>query len=283
MQLPMLHAPFFIFILKDGLIMALIHELLAVEQTVKNEYSAIMAETGNTFVKKEHLFQTHLKTYEPLRDGDTERPADDENPQPITTVQDKLDYFHKYLIKVADVIIQKETANAQAIEDIVVQDDNGESVILANDVPVSVLVQLQNILEKTFTEVYDAIPTLDPAKHWALNASKGDGSYTSESSARMSTKKVPKVITLAPATDKHPEQTHLVMEDVTVGKWIMTHYSGRITPAEKSALLERVRTLQEAIAKAKARANANVVDLRVKIGKSLVDFINHGVKRSDSV
>lgn len=255
--------------------MSLIHELLAVEQTVKNEYSAIMTETGITFAKKEHLFQTHSKTYEPLKDGDLERPADDENPQPITTVREKLDYFHKYLVKVADVIIQKESANSHAVEDIIVD----ETVVLAKDVPVSVLVQLQNILEKTFTEVYNVIPTLDPAKHWELNKSKGDGSYVSELSTRMSTKKTPKVITLSPATDKHPAQTQLVMEDVIAGKWITVHASGKITPAEKSDLLERVRILQDAIGKAKARANANKVDTTIKIGQSLVDFITHGVKR----
>jgi len=259
--------------------MALIHELLAVEQSVKNEYVAMVAETGNTFAKKEHLFQTHSKRYEPLIEGDVDRPADDEIPQPITTVRAKLDYFHRYLEKLADVIVQKETANSHAVENIVVQDEDGDDVILATGVPVSVLVQLQNILEKTFVNVYNTIPTLDPAKHWTLDNSAGDGMYVSEATSRMSTKKVSRPITLSPATDKHPANVQLIQEDVSVGKWVTVNYSGKITPAEKSALLERLRALQDAIGKAKARANANRVDTTIKIGKSLVDFINHGVKR----
>jgi hypothetical protein len=190
-----------------------------------------------------------------------------------------LDYFHKYLTKLADVIIQKESANSHAVESIIVQDDNGADITLVTGVPVSVLVQLQNILEKTFTEVYELIPTLDPAKHWTLNESKGDGSYISEASSRMSTKKIARPITLSPATDKHPAQVQLIQEDITAGKWITVNYSGKITPAEKSVMLGRVRILQDAIGKAKARANVNVVDTTIKIGKRLVDFINHGVER----
>lgn len=44
-------------------------------------------------------------------------------------------------------------------------------------VPVSALVQMENILEDIRTQVYDIIPTLDPTKQWLEDKAAGKGKW----------------------------------------------------------------------------------------------------------
>jgi hypothetical protein len=254
-----------------------IHELVAVEKARKQAYAAIVSETMNTFTKKEHLFQTHTKTYTALREGDTDKPSDNETPQPITTVKEKLNYFQKYLSGIVDIVMQKEDANSRSKADIILFDDDAEEITIAVAVPVTALVQIENLLDQVRKEVYDNIPTLDPAKKWFVNDSVGDGSYYSEDTVRQSTKKIPRVVTLHPGTDKHPPQVQLVSEDIVSGNWVTVHFSGKILPVEKCNILGRIDNLIDAVKKARARANSTEVDLGKKIGKTLIEYINNGV------
>ena len=255
-----------------------IHELVAVEKTKKQAYAAMVTETMNTFTKKENLFQTHTKTYEPIKEDDRERPADNESPQPITTVKAKLDYFQKYLSGIMDVVLQKEEANTRSKADILLfGEDTDEVNVLATNVPVSALVQIENILDQVRKEVYDNIPTLDPAKKWTIDEAVGDGTYKSDEMIRQSGKKIAKPVVLYPATDKHPAQVQLIQEDIIVGNWTTVHFSGKITPAEKSNVLARIDNLIDAVKKARARANNTEIDSSKKIGKTLIEYINNGV------
>ena len=143
--------------------MGKLHELVAVEKDVKNATSKIITETNQTFSKKAHLFSTHSKLYEPFKDGDQDVP-EQEHPTPITTVGDKLSYFEKQVGKLFDIVLQKEQSNSKAKADIIIHIED-EAITVIEDVPVQALVQLENLLENLRTNVYDAIPTLDPAKN----------------------------------------------------------------------------------------------------------------------
>ena len=254
-----------------------IHELVAIEKTRKQTYASMVSETMNTFTKKENLFQTHTKTYAPLRNDDLERPADNETPQPITTVKAKLDYFQKYLVGIMDVVLQKEEANSRSKADIILESEDTTDITIATGVPVSALVQIENLLDQVRKEVYENIPTLDPAKKWTLDEAAGDGTYKSDEMIRQSTKKIPRVIVLHPGSDKHPAQTQLVSEDVLAGNWTTIHFSGKITPAEKSNILARVDNLIDAVKKARTRANDTEINSQKKIGKAIIGYINNGV------
>ena len=96
------------------------------------------------------------------------------------------------------------------------------------------LVQIENQLEILRSKVYDAIPTLDPTKQWDADKAAGEGKYKTGVTTRQSTKKIAKPLVLHPGTDKHPPQVQLITEDVQVGTWKHTFYSGMISPAEKS-------------------------------------------------
>jgi hypothetical protein len=252
-----------------------IHEIIAVEKDVRGTAAKIITETAATFSKKAHLFSTHAKVYEALNEKDLERPADDETPQPITTVGEKLQYFESHLTRLFDVILQKEDANTKAREDIIVYIDE-TPITLVEKVPVQALVQLENIIEQIRKDVYDNIPTLDPTKNWFADAAAGDGKFKSDVTTRQSTKKVPKVITLPQATDKFPTQHQVYNEDVPNGVWKITSFSGMVSPAEKSKMLRRLELVLEGIRKARSRANGTEVDGKLKIGKRLFQFIEEG-------
>ena len=125
--------------------------------------------------------------------------------------------------------------------------------------------------------MYDNIPTLDPAKKWTIDEAVGDGTYKSDEMIRQSGKKIAKPVVLYPATDKHPAQVQLIQEDIIVGNWTTVHFSGKITPAEKSNVLARIDNLIDAVKKARARANNTEIDSSKKIGKTLIEYINNGV------
>jgi hypothetical protein len=74
------------------------------------------------------------------------------------------------------------------------------------------------------------------------------------------------------ATEEHPAQLETWSEDIPIGKFTETLWSGMLSPAEKSAKLGRIDKLLRAVKKARQRANAvDVVD--VTIGKELFNYI----------
>lgn len=253
--------------------MGKLHEVIAVEKDIRSTAAKIVAETNNTFGKKHQLFSTHQKLYEPLKEGDPDK-GEEETAQPITTIGDKLSYFETHMVRLFDAILQKEDANSKAKEDIVIFNDN-DKVILAEKVPVSALVQLENIFEEIRTNVYDTIPTLDPTKRWVEDKAAGAGRYLTDVTTRLSSKKIQKPLVLHPGNDKHPPQVQLITEDTPVGNYKINYFSGMISPADKSALLRRVDQMIEAIKKARARANDTEV-VSLKIGKRLFKYINEG-------
>jgi hypothetical protein len=255
--------------------MGKLHELVAVEKDVRGTANKIIAETGTTFTKKAHLFSTHSKLYEPFKEGDQDVP-EQELPTPITTVDEKLEYFEKHLARLLDVVVQKEDANTKAKGDIEILLEDSTVIPLLKNVPVQALVQLENLLENLRSQVYDAIPTLDPAKTWIEDKAAGKGRYLTDATTRVRTNKIQKPITLHPGTDKHPPQVQLINDDVPVGNWKITYFSGLLSPAQKSEVLGRIDVLIASIKKARARANDTLVDNGFKIGKRLFQFINDG-------
>ena len=70
--------------------MGKLHELLAVEPDLKGAAEKILAETVNTFSKKEGHFKAQVRTYEPVDDEGLKLP--DERTEMVTTVGDKLEW-----------------------------------------------------------------------------------------------------------------------------------------------------------------------------------------------
>ena len=254
--------------------MAKLHELIAVEKDRKATAAKIIEETGVTFSKKQTLFAGFTRVYE-AKTEDTEK-FDSEESQVVTTVPEKLDYFDGHLVSLLDVIYQKELTNIEAKADVVIKDKNTDQEIkIAEGVPVSALVQFENLLEAVRNKVYDSIPTLDPKNVWEQDKQAGIGRWKTKETRKRKTKKVQDFMVVIQPTKEHPGQIKEVTKDVYMGDWVETHFSGMISPAEKSDLLSRVSVLIEAVKQARARANC--IDVKSShIGKKMVKFIREG-------
>lgn len=247
--------------------MGKLHELLAVEESLAGAAKKIVAEALVTFTKKADHFQGYVKRYEPFVAGvENERPSEEK--AMVTTVRDKLVYTFDAVVPWLDAVLQKEATNQQARADIIVGDD-----VLATDVPATYLLGLETKL-KELREMAEGIPTLQPGIVWEPDPShEGSGVFkTAHPIERLRTEKVVKPVVLYPHTDKHPAQVKEVTEDVNVGKFIDTHWSGMYTPAQKSELLGRIDTLLRAVKQARQRANCAEV-VTSTIGDTLKQFI----------
>jgi hypothetical protein len=254
--------------------MALLHELLAVEKDAKDVFSKILEETLKTFKQKSTHFLETRRIYNPFNEEDKDRPDEEFVPM-VTTVPTKLSYAQKSFVRLMDIEIQKERANQSASADIVVELPDGKVETILEKAPVTFLVQMESVLER-IRNLYQSIPTLDPAKVWVVDDVR-ENTWKSEPIERVRTKKIPKVIVKAPATDKFPAQTEIVTSDEPVGKWIQTFACGGLSPKQKSQVLSRIDSLIVGIKIARAKANAQEVK-KAKIGNKLFNYINEGLK-----
>lgn len=247
-----------------------LHELIAVEKDVKGTSEKIISEAHKTFTDRKDHFTEVMKSYSPLVADDPEKIEGESKPL-VTTVAEKIGYVEKMLKRLFDVIIQKEATNAIAKADIVIEAADGTETVISKDVPVSALVQFENLLERIRNEVYGVIPTLDPSREWNPEKSR-PGVYASPEIVRTRTRKAKKVITLAPATEKFPAQTQLIDVDEPAGYWKQIDRSGMLSVGDKMEMLDRISRLIEGIKKARARANTTPV-VSIKIANDLFNFI----------
>jgi hypothetical protein len=248
-----------------------LHELLAVEKDRKGTFQKILIETHETFTKRKEHFSGMVKRYEPLVQDDPEKLEGESKPL-VTTANEKLKYFENNMKNFFDIVIQKETTNMSAAADIIVEDDEGVSETIAEKIPVTALLPLENYLEEIRAKVYDVIPTLDPNRDWKKDIQKTDV-YKTEEARKIRTKKVVKPIVKAQATDKFPAQVELVPVDDVAGFWVQTDWSSAMTPADKSILLGKVTKLIEGVKRARGRAN-DIAVVDIKIGQKIVNYLH---------
>lgn len=252
--------------------MGKLHELLAVEPSLKGTVDKVLKETTETFDKRNAAYMGFTKTYAPFDDADLDKAPAESKPVGYT-VSKKVEYLAGHYEKLLDCLLQKETGNTKAIADLVVkvEDDKGveKEILIAKSVPATMLLNLEHRLEE-LRKVMDGAPTLDPNHKWEWD--KNEGCWHTQEFKTLRTKKVPRVITKAPATDKFPAQVELYTEDLPVGTWTQVIKSGSMSLTEKSALLQRIDVLLRAVKAARMRANDIEVE-SPKLGKKLFDFL----------
>lgn len=244
----------------------MLHQLIAVEPDLAQQSRAIMEETVNTFTKKADHFDGVQKIYKPYEDGGEQIP--DEIKEVVTTVQEKLDYAKKVVIKSLDATISKEETNAsgKARSNLTVDG------VDFGDFAATSLIALERFLER-IREEYKAIPTLDPTKSWAKGDFTGRILYETPIEVKFRAVKTKIPLVLSPATDKFPAQVQVLDSDKQVGRYETIYRSGRLTPTEKSNLLEKVDSLILAVKRAREKANQTEV-VQVNLGKKIFDFIH---------
>lgn len=225
-----------------------LNQVIAIEKGIKTKRERELTELYKQ-VQHPHLFDGFSKTYDP-KDTDGEQfPAEVKRVQ--TTGEQVIKDMVRIMTELVDVSATREFANTQARADVVI---DGKTIL--KDVPVGYLLFLEKQLNDVHTLI-KTIPTLDPAQDWKPDA---NGMQRTTPSTTGRTKKVQKAIVLYPATDKHPAQTQMVTEDVTIGHWTETKLSGALPAGQRQTLLERCERLQQAVKRAREEANTQTVE-----------------------
>ena len=250
--------------------MSKLHEVLAVDSDLAETAKKIATEALVTFTKKaDHFFGAtkRLEMFDESRKQEEEGTA--ESKEIVSTVQEKLDYVAEHIIRHLDCLAQKENTNQAAVGDVELEDGTK----LLQKMPATLLLSLENKLA-LFRKMYEGIPTLAPGLEWIEDPTQRKGIYkSSHDIIRHKTEKTFKSKILVEPTPQHPAQIEKWTEDVPIGNFITTQWSGMVSPARKSELLGRIDALIRAIKKARMRANSTEV-VKKSIGKVLFDYIH---------
>jgi len=241
--------------------MAKLNQVIAVVASKKTKAAQTLTEAYHK-IQKAPLFDGINRTYQP-KDEDGER-LPPENKAIQIKVSDLIKDATTTLAEMYDVVATQDWANSHAKADVVV---NGR--IILHKVPVTHLLFLEKQLTDLSTFV-GKLPILDPAEEWSYNETAD--LYATKPAETARTKKVPKAFVKYEATKEHPAQVETFHEDVLVGYWKTIKTSGAIPARVKNEMLDRVRKLHEAVAKAREEANSIEVS-NTSVGKEIFDFV----------
>ena len=249
-----------------------LHELLAVHSNLETQLVQTAGQLKETFTKKHQHFGEKLRVFHSNAEGVA--PVTEEQSALQTTVSKELDWVSKFFVQAMDVSHQIDVANQVAVADIVLDDE--ASSVLVGGIPATTLLELEKRLV-VLQELFNSIPTLDPVKAFETdNTFRLPGVYKAREVVKTKTSKKQRPLVLYEATKEHAAQVQLISEDVEIGKIVETEWSGMISPADKSSLLERLDLLLRAVKQARSRANNVQVDTTRKIGRKLMDFLVTG-------
>lgn len=251
--------------------MGKLHELLAATNDVEKVEDKMLLETKKSF-GKDHLFSGWTKTFHPYNPETAKANGLEIQPEEMqltTTVMDRINYTFQYIIKNVDAQAQKDLTNQLANADIILPD----GTVLAESVPVTTLLTLENRIKK-WREVFQEAPTLDSKLRWKVDETTGNGDVfiTEKEEVNYKTQKTIRHKVLYEATDKHPAQVEKWYEDLPVGEYRITHWSGKITSKKLMEILSRLDILLEAVKTARQRAN-DIEVVKKNIGKTVADFV----------
>ncbi len=241
--------------------MTKLNQIVAVEKGLKARSATALTEIYHD-LQKPALFSGISRVYSPIDDEGEKLPSEATRVQQV--VEDRLRDAASHLTQLFDVVATKEHGNLVALADVKV---DGE--IILHGVPVPYLLFLEKQLQDLRT-VVRRLPTLDPAVEWNLDDATGQ--YRTPPAETSRTRKVPRVLVKAAATDKHPAQTEVYMEDETVGRWATTKLSGAVTLKRQQELLSRVDALADAVKAAREQANGTEIT-QVKPGEKIFDYL----------
>lgn len=240
-----------------------LHQLLAVEKSVKTAAAAATNSAYHAFQKSIELFNGLSRVYSP-RDEDGETlPA--ENKKVTFQVDGLLTELRDPLVRLLDVTAQKDWANCTAKADVVV---DGQTLI--EDAPVSYLLFLEKQLTDLGTLI-KSVPVLEASENWELDPQTG--LYRSARYQTIRSKKVYRNHVLAVATEKHPAQVQVYQEDVPAGTWETVKFSAAVPLVRRRRMSDQQEKLLAAVRFARERANEQAVPDEVRPGDTVFDFV----------
>ena len=228
-------------------------QIIAIEKGVKSKSYAELTQAHHD-VQKQPLLTGLSRTYQPKDEDGEQLPPESTRVQ--VKAEDVLRQIATGLTRLFDVTATKDWANCVARADVVV-----EGTTLLRDVPVSYLLFLEKQLADLNTFV-KKLPILDGAESWTHDPSTDW--FRTEAVRTLRTKKVPRNHVKAESTEKHPAQVEVYYEDVAIGYWTQTKFSGALPAQRVNELVERVEKLSQAVKFAREEANTfEVTDQRV--------------------
>lgn len=238
-----------------------LNQLIAVEKGARSQANADVTAAYQR-VGKPELLAGITRSYRPLDDDGETLPPESKRVQ--VRAREIIDDVRATLTRLLDVTATKDTTNCSAKADLVV---DGET--LASDVPVTYLLFLEKQLAELKTFIAK-LPRLDPAETWSFD--EVTDCWATEPAQTVRTKKVPRNHVLAEATDKHPAQVQVYHEDVVVGRWTTTKFSGALPAKEIGEMQARLGKLADAVKYAREAANVTPVT-DVKPGKAILGYL----------
>lgn len=244
-----------------------LHQFVAVAQGHRKSAESLRTKIYQT-LQKSDLYAGFERLYRPdVDESQNPEKLPPESKRVQHRVLEDLAEFVNASIEAARTIATVDVGNTVAKADISVG-----TKTLAAGVPVSHLLWL----EKQFCDlrtVIEKLPVLDAAKSWQKDGNTG--LYKTPEETTIRTRKTKRAFEASPATEKHPAQVVVYDEDIPVGKWNRTDYSGALQETERQALLKRVNEVIDATVQARERANQQVVD-SVNFAKPIYDYILSG-------
>lgn len=251
-----------------------LHELLAVLGDLEARSKMAQQEGIDTFNKRTSHFMGAHRTLKMFAEQDGHLEAANEQHQELTTtVSAKLRYVQKAVVKWYDAFLQKEATNQTAVADLVV-DGNA----LAEAMPAAFYLGMEKEL-KQLRKMYEVIPTLQPGVKWEKDATlaasdNSKGVYRNANPVKkLKTKQTIAHKILVPADEHHPAQVEKWTEQEPVGEFTEEIFTGMVTPAEKSVMLNRISKLISATKRARMRANKAPI-MKKAIGKAIFKYIH---------
>lgn len=219
-------------------------QIIAVLKDIKELATASRVQAEAKF-NKPSLFAGLSRSYTPKDDDGEQLPAES------TAVQVKagqvIASVQSSLVMLFDTVATQEYANCVAKASIVV---DGKTLLA--DVPATYILFLEKQLGELLSFV-KKIPTLDASESWSYD--DGQDCYVTPATETIRTKKVPRILELAKATDKHPAQVQVYQDDISVGRWRTVKYSGAMPARKLNEIIERIERLQRAVKFAREEAN----------------------------
>lgn len=239
-----------------------LHQILAIEGTTKAETNRAITDAYQR-LQKGPLLSGISKTYAPLAEDGDRYPSESTLVQVVA--KSVLDDVKGQFNKLFDLTATKDFGNMTATADVVLLD----GTVLIEKAPATYLLWLEKQLTDLST-VVRKLPVLDPSEVWSW--SDEAACYVTQPAETAKSKKVPRVLSKAKATDKHPEQVEVWQEDIVVGYWSTTKFSGALQAKEVQDMFERIQEVRDAVKIARSTANETEVESR-KIAGTLLTYI----------
>jgi hypothetical protein len=245
-------------------------QIIAVCNGTKGRTQKALTEAHHK-VQKDELLSGISRTYRPKDEEGDQLPPESKHVR--FKVSDAISQATKALSELFAIVETQDRANTEAQADVVV---DGE--VLRGQVPVTHLLFLEKQLVDLRTFI-GKLPVLDSAEEWEY--SPATGCYATPVHQTSRTKKVPRNHVKAEATKEHPAQVEMYTEDVIVGIWDTTKFSGAIPADERQGAIDRCEKLIDAVKMARELANSREV-IDVEPHTAIFDYIFKGTSASSA-